>query len=192
MTRFRFGSAIPFLLLLGGCDWGSSVDLRNESGAVVAEQIRKVATGSDFAQPGRWETKITLNQVDAPGMPAAFTEKLKAQMRQPQTAASCLTAEDVKKGAFYVGEENKACRYERFAMGKGRIDGVLRCTDQMGTRSMAMSGSYGRDTYKLVVTTDSQSAQQAGAAGKVSVTMTMDARRSGQCLGTEGRPLTRL
>ncbi len=192
MTRFAIGSAIPFLLLVAGCDWGSSVDLRNESGSVVAQQIRKVAASGDFAQPGRWETKITLNQVEAPGMPADFTEKLKAQMRQPQSAASCLTAEDVKKGAFYVGEENQACRYERFAMGAGKIDGMLRCTDQTGTRSMAMSGSYGPDKYKLVVTTDSQSAQQPGAAGKVSVTMTMDARRAGQCLGTEGRPLTRL
>jgi len=192
MTRFHSGSAIPFLLLVGGCDWGSSVDLRNESGSVVAQQIRKVAASSDFAQPGRWETKITLNQVDAPGMPPAFVEKLKASMRQPQSAASCLTAADVKKGAFYVGEENQACRYEHFAMGKGRIDGMLRCTDQAGTRSMAMSGSYGPDKYKLVVTTDSQSAQQPGAAGKVSVTMTMDAKRAGQCLGTEGRPLTRL
>lgn len=192
MTRFRSGSAIPFLLLVGGCDWGSSVDLRNQSGSVVAQQIRKVAASSDFAQPGRWETKITLNQVDAPGMPADFVDKLRTQMRQPQSAASCLTAEDVKKGAFYVGEENQACRYERFAMGAGKIDGMLRCTDQTGTRSMAMSGSYGPDKYKLVVTTDSQSAQQPGAGGKVSVTMTMDARRAGQCLGTEGRPLSRL
>ncbi len=192
MTRFRVGSAIPFLLLAAGCDWGPSVDLRNESGSVVAQQIRKIAAGGDFAQPGRWETKITLNQVDAPGMPVAFAEKLKTQMRQPQIAASCLSAEDVRKGAFYVGEENQACRYERFAMGAGKIDGMLRCSDQMGTRSMAMSGSYARDKYKLVVTTDSQSAQQPGAAGKVSVTMTMDAHRSGQCLGTEGRPLGRL
>jgi hypothetical protein len=192
MTRFQVGSAIPFLLLVAACDWGSSVDLRNESGSVVAAQIRKVASSGDFAQPGRWETKITLNQVDAPGMPKDFVEKLKAQMRQPQSAASCLTAEDVKKGAFYVGEENQACRYERFAMGGGKIDGLLRCTDQGGTRSMAMAGSYGPDKYKLVVTTDSQSAQQPGAAGKVSVTMTMDAKRSGQCLGTENRPLSRL
>ena len=192
MTQFRTGSAIPFLLLLAACDWGPSVDLRNETGSVVSGQIRKVAGGSGFVEAGRWETKITLNQVDAPGMPAEFIAKLKASMAKPQSATSSLTADDVKRGAFYVGEENAACRYERFAMGAGKIDGMLRCADSAGTRSMAMSGSYAPDSYRLVVTTDSQSAAQAGAAGKVSVTMTMDARRSGVCIGDEGRPLTRL
>jgi len=192
MARMRAVIGGCIALALAGCDWASSVELRNESGSVVAEQIRKVAARSDFAQPGRWMTTIKLDSVDAPGMPAQALEKLRANMRQPQSATSCLSDADVKKGAFYVGEENAACRYDRFAMGGGKIEGSLHCADQMGTRTMTMAGNYSNDSYHLAVSTDAQSAAQPGAPGRVTVKMTMDAKRSGQCLGTEGRPLTKL
>lgn len=178
-------AALVPALLLAGCDWGSSVDLRNESGSVVAAQIRRVAAEQGFAQPGRWVTSITLKQVDVTGMPEAALAHLKKGVGKPKQAEICLRPEDIQRGGFYVGEENAACRYERFRMGQGRIEGSLRCADQMGTRAMAMSGSYGPSRYDLVLVTDAQS-KQAGQ-GKASVTMAMEAHRTGPCRGNEGQ-----
>jgi hypothetical protein len=186
MRTGRIGAcaALCAALLLAACDWGTSVDLSNQSGNTVAEQIRQIASEDGFAKPGRWETTITLRKVDATGMPEAALANIRAGVGKAQTAATCLKPEDIRRGAFYVGEENAACRYDRFSMGHGRIQGSLRCVDPNGTRAMTMSGSYGPDRYELLVSTDAQSNQPQGA-GKASVTMAMNAKRTGECLGTE-------
>lgn len=171
-------------LLLAACDWGTSVDLSNQSGNTVAEQIRQIASEDGFAKPGRWETTITLKKVDVTGMPEAALANIQAGVGKEQKAATCLKPEDIRRGAFYVGEENAACRYDRFSMGHGKIQGSLRCADVEGSRGMTMSGSYGPDRYDLVVTTDVQS-NQPQAPGKATVTMAMNAKRIGECLGTE-------
>lgn len=184
--RIRVLALIGAALPLAGCDWGTSVDLSNQSGNTVAEQIRQIASEEGFSRPGRWETTITLKQVDATGVPEAALANIKAGVGKPQKAATCLDKEAIRRGAFYVGEENAACRYDRFSMGHGKIQGALRCVDTAGTRAMTMSGSYGPDRYELLVTTDVQSSQPQ-AAGKASVTMAMNAKRVGECLGTEDK-----
>ena len=130
----------------------------------------------------------TIEAIEVPGMPAPVLAQLKANAAKPRAGATCLSAEDVQRGAFYVGEENQACRYERFRMGGGAIDGLLRCTDPSGTRSMAVTGRYAPDSYSMSASTDLVSAAAEGP-GRASVKMRMQARRTGACRGDEAMPM---
>ena len=48
---------------------------------------------------------------------------------------SCLTPEEAKrpKEDFFAGAA-KNCRYERFDMGSGKIDAVMKCTERARAR----------------------------------------------------------
>jgi hypothetical protein len=173
-------------LPLAACNKGPQINEKNASVAEVAQKVREAASSETLVDPGRWETKVSLLDVDMPGMPPQFAAQMKKAManRQENGFASCLTEEDVKrpKEDFFAGK-NKDCRYDHFTMSGGKIDAALRCENkpERGTATMQINGTYSRDSYEatMAMTVD------GGREGSMKMRSHTESHRVGQCRGDE-------
>lgn len=172
---------------VAACNREPQVDARNASVAEVAEKVRKSGAGESFVRPGLWESKIIVEQLDLPGMPPEMAGRMKEMMAQNQPTAfkSCLKPEDVKKPDedFFAGQ-NKGCRYDRFTMGNGKIDALMRCGGEQATQVMEMAGTYSPDAYQMQMSNKVEAAAK-GAEGSMAMRVRVDARRIGECTATE-------
>lgn len=186
MTRALAITALG--LLAAACNREADVDVKNASVAEVAAEVRKAGAGESFVRPGLWESKITIEQLDMPGMPPDTAGKMKEMMaqNQPKSHRNCLTPEDVKqpKEDFFAGQ-NKGCRYDRFTMGDGKIDAVMRCDGEQATQVMEMAGTYSPDAYQMQMSNKIEAAAK-GAEGSMAMRMRIDSKRIGECSGKEG------
>lgn len=170
-------------LALAAC--GKQVSEKNASVEEVAQKVRAANGGEGFVRPGEWQSHVTIEQFEVPGMPREAAKRMQsaiAQSRQ-QGFKTCLTPEDVKqpKGKFFTGNED--CRYDQFAMGRGKIDASLRCPGGDGmTQIMTMAGTYSPDRYEMRMTMHGEGAQQP--ARGVSMQMRVESRRIGECPAT--------
>ncbi len=174
---------------LAACNRQPQVSAKDASVAEVAEKVRKAGAGESFVRPGLWESKVTIDQLDVPGIPPEMASRMKSMMAERQMNASrnCLTADDVKKPKedLFAGQ-NKSCRYDHFNMGDGKIDAVMRCGDKNASQVMQMSGTYSPDRYQMQMSNTVEAAAK-GAQGAMAMRMRIDARRIGECTGKEGR-----
>ena len=148
----------------------------------VESVAKKVEAANLKPKPGRWEASMKFEKMDVPGMPPQAKEAMNKQMNVSQTFASCLTPEeaDQPSGSFFQkGAEN--CKYEHFVMADGRIDAAMACKERGSEMKMTMAGSYSENQYDLHVT--SQGEMQPGMP--MSVDMSITARRTGECNGSE-------
>jgi hypothetical protein len=126
----RFAILLAAALPLAACNKQPQVNEKDASVEEVAQKVRESAGDAAFVRPGLWESKVTIEQFDVPGMPAEMVQRMKTMMaeRQEHGFQTCLTAEDVKrpKEDFFAGK-NKECRYEHFTMGGGKIDAAMQC-----------------------------------------------------------------
>jgi hypothetical protein len=173
-------------LCLVGCNKGPSVELKNASGNQVAQAVKQsgVMQAGFTIQPGEWESKLTIEQMAIPGISPKMQREMKTQMgdNQVHTSRQCLTPEQVKqpKADFFTGKD-KACRYEHFAMGGGKIDIQMACKEDGGTATTNMSGSYTPTTYSM----DMSGSGSDGARNGTTMKMHVDAQRIGECTGKE-------
>ena len=171
--------------LLAACNKGPQIDERNASVSEVGQKLREATGGGGFAEPGKWETKVSLLDVDIPGMPPQMAAQMKQTMAKMQehSFASCLTAEDVKrpKEDFFAGT-NKDCRYDHFTMSGGKIDAALRCEGKpSGGMKMTINGTYSRDSYEATMAMD----VAGGREGGMKMRSHSESHRVGQCTGDE-------
>jgi hypothetical protein len=178
-------AAAALAALTAACDSSPEVDVRNADAGEVAEAVRKsgVGGGDDFqVRPGKWESKVAIEEIDIPGMPAGMQDQMKKTFaeRQPASFTSCLTAADARKPKedFFAGKDNK-CRYDHFRMGDGKIDAKMRCDAGEAAQVMEMAGTYSPDSYTMTMTTVREGG--AGPGGAARMTMRMDAKRVGEC-----------
>jgi hypothetical protein len=176
---------IACALPLAACNKGPEVHEKNASVAEVAQKARQAAGSQSLMDPGRWETRVSLLDIDMPGMPPQVAAQMKQSMgkMQEHSFASCLTAADLKrpKEDFFAGA-NKDCRYDHFTMSGGKIDAMLRCEGKpAGGMTMAMTGSYSRDNYEATTAMD----VAGGPQGHMKMRSHMESHRVGQCRGDE-------
>jgi len=188
-------SAIAALLLFAAaCNRDPQVDAKNASVAEVADKVRKSGAGESFVRAGLWESKVTIEQLDMPGMPPEMAARMKQMMaeNQPKAFKNCLTPEDVKKPKedFFAGR-NKSCRYDRFSMGNGKIDAVMRCGGEQATQVMEMAGTYSPDAYHIQMSNKIEAAAKGAegsmAEGAMAMRVRVNARRIGECTGKENQ-----
>ena len=175
-------------LPLAACNKGPQVDEKNASVAEVAQKVRAANADKAFVRPGLWESRVTIEKLDIPGMPAEMAQRMKVMMAENREHGfqNCLTPEDVKrpKEDFFAGKHNN-CRYEHFTMAGGKIDAAMNCGGKDGeTQVMQMAGSYSPDSYQMQ--TSMKMAGGAGPQGNMDMTMRIEAQRVGECKPGQG------
>jgi hypothetical protein len=176
---------IASALTLAACNKGPEVDLKNASAGEVAEKVRDATGGESFVEPGKWQTKITVLNVDIPGMPPQMAQQMKLSMAKMQEHSyeTCLTQADVKrpKEDFFAGRHNE-CRYDHFTMSGGKIDAVMHCAGKpSGAMTMAINGTYSRDSYEVTMAMDVSGDRQGG----MKMRSHSESHRIGQCTADE-------
>ena len=166
------------LVLLAGCDKGD-VEMKNASVDQVAKEMRKQDANDRFIDPGKWEQKVTLVSIDAPGLPEEARSSMQKAMGQSQVHAVCLTPEEAKspREDFFTGKD-KNCRYEHFNWGKGKIDLKLMCKHPNASQMMELAGNYEPRRYSMTMTAISEG---SGPEEQMKMTMRVDAKHVGDC-----------
>lgn len=170
---------------LASCNKGPQVNLRNASANQVSAAVRQSGLESSAAmvEPGLWQSKVTVQEMTIPGLPPQFAAKMKESMAEHQQQASkhCLTQKDARKPKedFFAGQD-KACTYQHFTMGAGRIDIQMVCKEPETVQSTSISGSYTPTSYSI----DMASTGSGGAQQGMTMKMHVDAQRIGECTGS--------
>lgn len=170
------------VLLLTACNKGPKVELKNATGNQVVEAVKQsgMMTTDTMIEPGLWQSKVVIQEMNIPGMPPQFAEKMKQSMAEhrQQSNTHCLTAADVKKPKekFFAGED-RSCRYDHFAMGAGKIDIAMVCREEGATQTTNMTGTYTPTSYSM----DMSSSGSGGAQGGMTMKMHVDSSRVGEC-----------
>ena len=167
------------LLSLAACNSEPEVDLDNASQEEAAQAVADAGGSDIFVNPGRWQTTVTLEEMNVPGMPAQMAEQMKAQMNAVETTESCLTREEAQRPRedFFAGAQEN-CTYNRFTMAGGRIDAEMTCQEGGASMTMAIDGTYSADHYAARST---MTMTGAGAEGGMTVRSRVEAKRLGDC-----------
>lgn len=179
MTRVAIliACAVP----LAACSSEPEVTARNASVAEVANKVAEAGGSGAFVRPGKWQSTVTVEKMEVPGMTPEMAERMKTMMADRHAAGTetCLTPEDVKrpKEGFFAGD-NKTCRYDRFTMADGKIDAQMTCAQDGAGQKMVMTGTYGPNDYAMRM---SMAATGAAAERGMDMTMRVEARRIGEC-----------
>ncbi|WP_025290666.1 DUF3617 domain-containing protein [Sphingomonas sanxanigenens] len=143
-------SALIALLALAACGESDEVKLENASVADVAEATKDKATTVKL-KPGQWRTTAELVSIDVPGLPKEVADQIGQSAAKSSTTEDCVTQEEADKPQEMLARDNGECRYDRFQMGGGKIDAVMRCkgTEQPGEMQISMSGNYQPERYDV-------------------------------------------
>jgi len=185
MMRFVTLALITTAALgLAACDRGPEVDLTNVTPAEVAKAMKESGATRSLARPGKWSSTVAVLEMNSPGMPPEMQAMMKAQIGQPRTVEACLTPEQVDNPERMLGNVPASCRYDRYTMGNGKIDGKMRCEEKGVVQEMRVAGTYTDDGYSMTI--DNKTSVPAGAvpgqpAGAMAMKMKVDSRRLGEC-----------
>ena len=172
------------ILCLAACNKGPEVNLHNATANQVSNAVQQsgMMSGDSMVEPGLWQSKVTVLQMDVPGMPPQYAAKMKQEIAAQRNESSkhCIKPEDVKKPKEDFFGADKSCRYDHFTMGGGRIDVQMVCRQENMTQTTNMTGSYTPTTYALDMTSNGSGPQQG-----MTMKMHVDAQRIGQCTGKE-------
>lgn len=179
LTVLTIACALP----LAACNQDPEVRAENATAEQVAKEVAQAGGTDQFVRPGLWESKVTIQEMNIPGMPPEMASQMKGFEGRIETDQDCLTPEEAKrpKEDFFTGD-NENCRYDHFTMADGKIDAVMNCTAEQANHRMTMQGSYTPETYNMEMTMETAAGEDAGMRMK----MRVDARRVGQCTGREG------
>ena len=182
----RLAAVLACAVPLAACSSEPEVDVRNASVEQVASEVAKAGGDDVLLRAGKWQTKVTVDDISIPGMPERSQAQMKQVFAQQQnvTVDHCVTPEQSRRPGsdFFTGKKSDNCRYERFTMDGGKVDAVMRCTgDGGGDMKMTMSGSYTAESAstnsEMVVTT---------GQGNMTMKARSEAKRVGECDGKEG------
>jgi hypothetical protein len=177
---------IACALTMGACNKSPEVKARNATPAEVAEQVRASGGDQSLIHPGLWESKVTIEKLEMPGMPPEMAGRMKTMMAQNQEHdfKSCVTAEDVKKPKedFFAGKNNE-CRYDHFTMGGGKIDAEMHCGKG---QIMKMAGTYSPDSYQMQTSMIAAADKGDEGPGGMNMQMRIESKRVGECSAKQG------
>jgi len=177
--------ALASVFCLTACNKGPEVNLKNASANQVSEAVKKsgVMSSDSMVEPGLWESKVTVQEMNIPGMPPQFADKMKQSMAEQRNHASrhCIKPEDVKKPKEDFFGADKSCKYDHFTMGGGKIDIAMVCRQEDMTQNMNVSGSYTPTSYSI----DTAMTGTGGHEQGMSMKMHVDSNRVGECTGKD-------
>jgi hypothetical protein len=178
----RAALLISIVLPLAACGSKPAVDEKNASVEEVANKVAEVSKAEGTIRPGKWQSTMTIEQMDTPGMPPEAKEQMKDMFAKARVTETCVTPEEAKQPNPKMFAGNDQCRYDHFTMGKGKIDAEMHCSQQGVSQTMTMAGTYGPDAYAMRMT----SKTEGGPAGEsMSMKMRVEAKRVGECTDKE-------
>jgi len=131
------------------------------------------ATSSLPIQPGKWQSTVTILDMQSPHMPPGAGAAMRAH---PTTVTACITAAQAADGPRAVLQgSNGKCRYTSFNATGGRFNAVMVCTFASGGITATSNGTYTSTTMDV-----SGSSVMTGRMQTTSKTHT-SARRVGPC-----------
>ena len=184
MRIFSLALLATTALGLAACDKGPQVDLTNATPAEVAKAIKDSGATRTMVRPGKWSSTVAILEMNSPGMPPEMQAAMKARVGEPRTVEACLTADQVDNPERMIGAVPASCRYERYTMGNGKMNGKMRCETNGMVQEMSVAGTYSDDAYSLTIdnkTTVPQGAVAGQPTGNMSMKMKVDSRRLGEC-----------
>ena len=178
----RFAILLP--ALAAACHHAPSVTADNATANQVAAKVDAAGGGAKLA-PGHYDMTFAITKVDMPGLPPS-AQGMMDQIKKTQTSAVCVTPEQANKPAasMFTGQANANCTYDHFSMTGGAIDASTTCHMGAVTSTSAMKGRIAADGFHMDMTSNSKGAP--GQPGAVTMTATIDAKRTGACTGKEG------
>ena len=172
------------VLCLTACNKGPTVELHNATGNQVAQAVTTagVMNSDSMVQPGLWQSKVTVLDMNVPGIPPQYQARMKQEMAEHRndTSKHCIKPEDVKKPKEDFFGADKSCKYNHFTMGGGRIDIQMVCREENMTQTTNLAGSYTPTTYSLDMNSSGSGPQQG-----MTMKMHVDAQRIGECTGKD-------
>lgn len=178
-------------LMLAACDREPEVNLTNATPAEVAKAMKDSGATRSMVRPGKWSSTVTVLEMNSPNMPPEMQAMMKERIGRPQTVEACLTADQVDNPERMLGQIPASCKYDRYVMGKGKMDGKLRCEMNGMTQEMSVAGTYSDDQYSLTIDNKTSlppgATPVAGQPASMSMKMKVDSKRLGECDGTEAK-----
>ena len=166
---------------IAACNRAPDVDLKNASVEEVANKVAAAGSSDQFLNPGKWQTKVTVEDVSIPGMPPSQQAEMKRMFGQQNVVVDqCLTPEEARRpgGKFFTGKDAKDCRYDTFKMSGGKMEAVMQCQGQgSGAMTLKVSGNYTPDNS----TTRSEMTVSSGGQGSMTIKALVEGRRIGEC-----------
>jgi len=173
---------LSLALPLAACGSKTSVNEKNASVEEVANKVAQVSKAEGTIRPGQWQSTMTIEEMDMPGMPPEAQDQMKKMFAQSRTTENCVTPEEAQKPNPKMFAGNDQCRYDHFTMGGGKIDAEMHCNQQGTTQTMTMAGTYGPESYAMQMT----SKTEGGPAGEpMSMKMKVEAKRIGECMAKQ-------
>lgn len=179
-------NVVACVIALGACNKGPKVELKNATANQVASAVNQsgVMNSGTMIEPGLWQSKVTVAEMNIPGLPPQYAEKMKQQMADSRnrTSSHCITEADVKKPKEDFFGADKSCKYTHFTMGAGKIDIQMVCAEEASTRTTNMSGTYTPKSYSMDMSSNGSGGDQNG----MSMKMHVDSQRVGECTAKDG------
>ena len=139
-------------------------------GVSVALLAIAAAPPGPIIQPGKWENRVEVIDVQMKGAPPSVTAAMKGR---PMVVTSCVTPQQAAAGPQAAMNADKSCRFVRYSAAGGKIASELLCTRPGGTMRVVSQGSYTPTSYAV-----SGTGVMTGRAA-----MTMRTRTTGRRLG---------
>ena len=132
---------IASVVALAACNKGPTVELKNATGNQVSQAVKQsgVMNSDAMIEPGLWQSKVSVLEMNIPGMPPQMADRMKQSMAQSRDKPSshCITEADVKKPKEDFFGADKSCKYQHFTMGGGKMDIQMVCAEEGSTRTTA-------------------------------------------------------
>ena len=167
------------VLGLGACNQAA------EPGAASGDGEAKAAAAAAEVhfQPGLYQSKIDIKQLDVPGMPPPVIAMMKSKMLE-KPLTYCLTPEDAAKGTETMKQHmgKGDCKFDSFNAAGGKLDSRISCQlGGKGTMQIEAHGTY-TDTGSVTASTmDMVPAAASGGAGKMHIEQVTTTTRVGDC-----------
>lgn len=179
-TCLRAVSLGAALFLLAACGTNTPDTPVDKQAAAIAKAAEAGGTGIKL-RPGRWQMQTQMMEFDMPGIPAGMQKSIRKQMSTAANLTTCLTQDEADRGdGKFFEPRDRDCKYRTFSMANGQIAAQMTCSDNGGTQSVDVSGSYTPESYDLRFAT---SGDVSGAS--MNMSMHTSGIRVGECTGGE-------
>lgn len=177
----RLPLILPFtvVLALSACNKAGSPSGAASGDPAANAKAAAAAVADVHFQPGLYQAKVDIKQLEMPGMPPQMVAAMKSRMLD-KPLSYCLSPEDAAKGAQLMKERmgKGQCQFTKFSASGGTIDSEMTCN--AGGKGEMHAVAHGTYTDTGSVTSSSVDVAM-GPAGKMHLEQVTTTTRVGDC-----------